>query len=147
MDRKERSLGHPPSALFAFWAKREWRVERTLEDRRRGERWAFRGVASFAPGEARWVYEERGRLVGPRGANSASRRYLYQARGSDVDVYFEDGRFFHSLSAEQFPDFSFDHRCGRDLYRGALRINTRDWVLGWTVTGPQKDLRISTTYF
>ncbi len=117
-----------------------WRLTRTLEDRRAGQRGRLDGRAVFAPAGAGLVYRERGVLCLGAFTGPAERvyRYRFPAPGR-AEVVFEDGRPFHDLDLSH-GRWSVAHRCRDDLYRGSFEIEGRDrWTAVWRVLGPRKD--------
>jgi len=137
--------------LKAFLQGR-WRLTRTLEDRRAGQRGRFDGQAVFAPAGAGLVYRERGvlRLGAFTGPGERVYRYGFPGPGraprgapgrapGRAEIAFEDGRPFHDLDLSQ-GRWSVAHRCRDDLYRGSFEVEDHDrWTAVWHVSGPRKD--------
>jgi hypothetical protein len=125
-----------------------WRIERRIEDVRDGRTGRLEGTARFEPAPDGLAYREDGTLAFAGGAPMpATRRYLWRDGGSGtVDVFFEDGRFFHRFDAEE-PAPASSHDCPPDLYH--VRYDFRPWPrwqAEWRVTGPRKDYSTVTTY-
>jgi Family of unknown function (DUF6314) len=119
-----------------------WEIARDIVDRRTSASGAFRGTAEFVPDEAgvRWI--EDGELTWAGHRMSAGRR-LRMVPGAEgrIDVFFDDGRYFHAL------DVAFKHDCAPDTYVGRLVIGSRDgFTLTWDVEGPATSIRISSSY-
>ncbi len=124
-----------------------WRLSRTMEDRRAGQRGRLDGQAVFAPAGAGLVYRERGMLRLGAFTGPAERVYRYGfARPQRAEVAFEDGSLFHSLELSE-AGWRVEHRCRNDLYRGLFRLAAPGaWEAVWLVTGPRKDHRLVTRY-
>jgi hypothetical protein len=129
-----------------------WRIEREIEDVRAGRTGRFTGEAVFegAPeaGADGLLYVETGTLVLEGAAPmAASRRYHWKGGGAGaIDVFFEDGRFFHRIDAEE-PTPGAVHACDPDLYR--VRYDFRGWprwLAEWRVSGPRKDYAMVSRY-
>ncbi len=125
-----------------------WRLSRTIEDRRAGQRGRLDGQAVFAPQGEGLVYRERGvlRLGACTGPAERVYRYGFPAPAcapgrapARAEVAFQDGRPFHDLDLSH-GRWSVVHRCRDDLYRGSFEIEDRDrWTALWRVSGPRKD--------
>lgn len=123
-----------------------WQVRREIEDARAGTAARFEGEAVLTPDDAGLVYEESGTLILPgQVPMAATRRYLWQAVGADIALFFEDGRPFHVIAPEAQPEDH--HDCPPDSYD--VRYDFRSWpvwVARWRVTGPRKDYVSVTEY-
>ena len=115
-----------------------WTLSRRIEDRRNAQMGTMEGVSVWKPSALGLVQEETGEMVlGEGRPMQATRRYLWQAQDGGLDVYFDDGRFFHRV-----PDAgrAARHDCDPDVY--VVRYDWT-WPLGfqttWVVTGPRKD--------
>ncbi|MCZ9342306.1 DUF6314 family protein, partial [Streptomyces sp. TRM76130] len=63
-----------------------------------------------------------------------------------AEVRFADGRFFHDLDLTTGRHVT-GHPCAADLYRGEFTVRDRDrWRTVWQVTGPAKNLLLTTEY-
>ena len=124
-----------------------WRLSRTIEDRRAGQRGRLDGQAVFAPQGEGLVYRERGLLRLGAFEDPAERVYRYGfSRPQRAEVAFEDGSPFHSLELSE-SGWWVEHRCRNDLYRGLFRLAAPGaWEAVWLVTGPRKDHRLVTRY-
>ncbi len=61
-------------------------------------------------------------------------------------VFFADGRFFHRAEIEA-GRARVAHDCAPDAYQGRYRFLGPDrWRLSWGITGPRKDLAISSVF-
>ncbi|MCO8145383.1 DUF6314 family protein [Rhodovulum tesquicola] len=124
----------------------EWRLDRVIEDARAGHAARFEGRAVFAPGKAGLVQAETGRLHLPGHAPmTAERRYLWRQGASGIEVFFEDGRFFHAIAPG--PHAQALHDCPPDRYEvGYDFARWPDWSSLWRVTGPRKDYAMRSVY-
>ena len=118
-----------------------WRVLRDIAHAD-GTHAVFEGHATFAPETDGLDYAETGLLrIAGGPALSAAQRYRWDA---DLNVYFEDGRFFHTV-----PPRGGDtaHWCDPDQYDG--RYAFEEWprfTVQWRVVGPRKDYTMTTRY-
>jgi hypothetical protein len=61
-------------------------------------------------------------------------------------VSFSDGRFFHRAEVDA-GRACVAHDCAPDTYQGRYRFLGPDrWCLSWRITGPRKDLAISSVF-
>jgi hypothetical protein len=100
----------------------------------------------FSPWKDCWLATETGVLSNPHSIFPFSRQYVYELDGSEIIVRFQDGRWFHTIDCQSFPNVDFVHHCGNDLYKGSVAISESSWEQKWQITGPKKNLRIR-TYF
>ena len=136
----------PVADLRAFLIGR-WRIERRIDDRRRGERGRFAGTGTYTPDGDGLLYEEIGQftLPGHRGEAEQRHRYHFPTAGRAL-VHFRDGGFFHDLDLTA-GTWQADHPCGEDLYAGSFRAGGPDrWTQIWTVSGPRKALVLTTDF-
>jgi hypothetical protein len=77
----------------------------------------------------------------------ARREYRFVIESDHVfSVFFADGRFFHRAEIAA-GIASATHDCAPDIYRGRYRFLAPDrWSLSWRITGPRKNLVISTVF-
>lgn len=125
----------------------EWRIERVITDLK-GPDGAFAGFARFEAGGADALdYVEEGTLSLPDTAMKATRRYRWLIPAAlTAEVYFDDGRFFHSIRV-QAGQAQTRHFCAPDTYSVAYAFTGKDrWTQQWRVSGPRKDY-ISDTVF
>ncbi|MBL3570439.1 hypothetical protein BV509_06950 [Rhodovulum sulfidophilum] len=123
-----------------------WLLTRRIDDRLTGQVLRLTGRAVFAPDDAGLVYDETGRLELPGQAPAvATRRYLWRAGVAGIEVFFEDGRFFHALGPGDRPEAR--HDCAPDLYR--VRYDFAAWPCWssrWDVHGPRKNYAMESEY-
>ena len=110
-----------------------WRIQRHILPNS-GARGLFEGEAEWRPSKGGLAYIETGTLT-LSGAvpMQAERRYHW---ASDLSVYFQDGRFFHTVPA---GGGETRHWCDPDLY--TVNYDFTDWpgfTVRWHVRGPRK---------
>lgn len=125
-----------------------WDVHRTLRDLDSGATGTFTGTTDFSANhDGGLLHKEQGMLVWDHADPVRAVRNLIWRPGaapSCMNVFFADGRPFHSLELVTGED-SADHWCPPDLYRGTFRIeDPARWSYSWRVTGPHKDLELKT---
>jgi Family of unknown function (DUF6314) len=123
-----------------------WTVQRDLLDRATGTRGTFSGVVHFVPGDDDGLtLREEGTMRWPAFTGPATREYVLKstARPDTLDVFFPDGRPFHSMSFT--PAANLDqHWCDPDTYRVAYTFgDANSFSYSWDVTGPRKDLLLT----
>jgi hypothetical protein len=123
----------------------DWRLERTVHDRRDGARYDVTGTTRLTLVEddhVRWT--ESGTMSGPTGEVPVSRT-LDVVRGASGAwaVRFGDGREFHPWLVGS----AFVHDCAPDVYRGSIDVedDRGSWTVVWEASGPQKDYRMVST--
>ncbi|MFY0691971.1 MAG: trigger factor [Paracoccaceae bacterium] len=133
-------------ALDAFGGT--WTLEREIEDYRSGATGGLTGQAVFAPdAHGAMLYEEDGTLrLGAQPPMRATRRYSWASGADGITVFFEDGRLFHTIAADQArPEAR--HDCAPDLYLVSYDFSRWPaWSATWRVTGPAKDYRMVSRY-
>ncbi|NUP74085.1 MAG: hypothetical protein HOQ07_05470 [Sinomonas sp.] len=138
-----------------------WAVERDLLDRASGARGTFAGVVVFEETDdgAALRQREEGTVRWGTHEGPATREYVWRpSRSPDaMDVFFPDGRFFHTVRLRQpsgsgsgthsgtAPDWQAEHWCDPDDYRVTYTAAGPDELrYTWDVTGPTKDLLLTT---
>lgn len=114
-----------------------WQIARQITQAD-GGRARFDGIAEWAPDGA---YVERGQLDMGTAQFTAERRYRWTEA---LDVFFDDGRFFHSV-----PRCGGDaaHWCDPDQYDVHYDFSRwPEWTARWQVKGPRKDYVMVSTY-
>lgn len=125
-----------------------WRLERQIEDRKSGIEGHLQGQATMTATEPGVLeYEEKGELVyGEQAPMAAERRYTWRAGEGEINVFFEDGRPFHTIALDRLmPDDN--HHCDPDFYH--VSYDFTDWPVWraiWRVVGPKKNYRMVSTY-
>ncbi|WP_181037516.1 DUF6314 family protein [Arthrobacter sp. ZGTC412] len=125
-----------------------WTVQRDLLDRANGTHGTFSGVVQFVPADdGGLALREEGTMRWPAFTGPASREYLLRPteRADALDVFFTDGRPFHTMSFT--PEANLDqHWCDPDTYRVAYNYGDADrFTYSWDVKGPQKNLLLTST--
>lgn len=118
-----------------------WTIDRGIRHRD-GIQGTFRGEAVWTPDDDGLAYLERGTLCLPHSPPmQAERRYRW---GTDLQVWFEDGRFFHQVPPAGGHTM---HVCDPDTY--SVDYDFSDWPLfrtRWSVQGPRKDYVMVSTF-
>lgn len=125
----------------------EWRLSRRFVSLDTELTGTAAGVASFRPQPEGLTYHETVDVNYAGRVGPASRTYHYRLTALGcARVHFVDGRFFHTFDLRE-GRWRVEHLCGDDVYRGGFRVlNTGFWIARWRVSGPRKNLRISTLY-
>lgn len=118
-----------------------WQIARDVFHRS-GELARMTGRAEFVPDGEGLAYREEGEMrIGDGPPLTAKRRYLWRP---GLDVWFDDGRFFHSVPPSGGTAMHF---CDPDSYAVTYDFSRwPDWTTHWTVHGPRKDYRMTTLY-
>ncbi|MBT9384230.1 hypothetical protein KM176_10215 [Pseudooceanicola sp. CBS1P-1] len=127
----------------------DWRIDRRIEDRRGGQSGRFRGTARLErTPEGHWLWQEDGFMqLGPALPVRATRRYLWAPEGPRIQVFFDDGRFFHAFDPRGVQSAA-DHQCLRDHYAVSYAFDAWPaWQARWQVRGPMKDYCLISDYF
>ncbi|MBG0739693.1 hypothetical protein IV500_09870 [Paeniglutamicibacter antarcticus] len=143
----------PVADLCAYLAG-SWRVERTLVDRSSGSRGRFDGTVLFVPGDFEpdgggLRQREHGTISWPTYTGKATREYLLQAttEPAALDIYFPAGRFFHTLNLSA-GTWTTVHGCAPDTYTVTYHVvSARRLDYEWDVSGPDKNLLLTTSLF
>ena len=122
-------------------------MERRIHDTKNREIGRLRGRAEFTPGHGDIGFVERGVLVLAHARMEAWRDYRFVIDDDHAfSVFFSDGRLFHRARIIA-GTASVSHDCAPDTYCGRYRFPHPDrWSLSWRITGPRKDLVISTVF-
>ncbi|MCY0904815.1 DUF6314 family protein [Arthrobacter sp. H14-L1] len=126
-----------------------WRVKRTLLDRSSGTRGCFDGTVLFESEDGGLGQRERGTISWPTHTGPATRDYLLRpaAEPAALDIYFPDGRFFHTLNLSA-GEWTTLHSCAPDTYYVTYHVvSTTRLDYEWTVIGPDKNLLLTTSLF
>lgn len=114
-----------------------WRLSREIVHGD-GTRARFGGVAEWS---ADGAYVERGTLDMGTARFAAERRYRWT---EDLEVYFDDGRFFHTVPR---TGGQTSHWCDPDQYDVTYDFSAwPEWAARWQVRGPRKDYVMTSTY-
>jgi hypothetical protein len=134
-------------ADLASYLAGAWTVARTATDRRAGTVHRMTGTARYTPGDDGIAYVETIQWTVNGQTFDAHRAYTLVPTGPwRAEVYFTDGRFFHALDLRT-GRAEVAHACPPDHYAGWYALHDRDTHrTGWTITGPRKDIAITTRY-
>lgn len=127
-----------------FLVNKTWKVRRRIRDPQSES--SFLGEASFIKEKSIWIYRETGDLQYRGQILPVKRNYLYVFCEDILAVQFSDSRPFYTISHQKLPSASYQHICGADTYSGHISIGDLSWKTKWNIVGPQKNLRISTSY-
>ncbi|MGN6333357.1 MAG: DUF6314 family protein [Motilibacteraceae bacterium] len=118
----------------------EWRLDRTVLDRRSGLRGCVHGSLVVTDEGERLRWAERGTLRWDGREVPVERTYLLVpgSSGGVPEVLFADGRPFHPWR----PGEWVEHPCAEDLYRGLVTGHRERVRLVWEARGPAKDQRL-----
>ena len=131
--------GTPPE-LSAF--EGTWRLARVICGANGLETARLDGQALFTPKGLGLKLTETGVLTTGGTSVEARRTYFWRQSPDGIEVLFDDGRPFHTISA-----LDVHHDCAPDTYRGTYDFsNWPDWSLTWRVTGPRKDYVSTSRY-
>ena len=118
-----------------------WQVSRHIQEAT-GATARFEGFAQWSWAEGGLAYLEDGHMTVEGHAPMQAQRSYFWA--DDLSVFFDDGRFFHTVPA---LGGSVRHWCSPDDYH--LRYAFQDWPnfqVFWRVKGPRKDYSATTKY-
>jgi hypothetical protein len=114
-----------------------WKLERDISPVAR-----FLGYAEWRAEDGLMHYIEKGNLeIAGQTPMVAERRYCWDA---DLNIYFDDGRFFH-----QVPALGGDaaHWCDPDQYDATYDFtHWPQWSCTWRVSGPLKNYTLHSQY-
>lgn len=122
-----------------------WSLTRRIIDHRAGSTGMFEGTATFTRDDGGLAYCEVGSLHLPNHPPfHAERRYRWREVGTHFEIDFDDGRFFHSFSADA-PNAI--HWCDPDTYNVSYAFDVWPrWQSTWDVSGPKKAYKMVSDY-
>lgn len=122
-----------------------WSVVRGIKDQRAGLDGTFEGEAVWSADGDGLIQTEAGVLhYGTAPPMQATRRYLWRAQGTDLKLFFDDGRPFHTVPVAGQEAL---HDCPPDTYRVRYSFDGPDaFTTVWHVTGPRKDAVLTTQF-
>ncbi len=134
-----------PRALSDFEGR--WSLTRTIRDARAGQTLSAEGTALLSRSNDGLTYDEDVILRIPGQAEmKGTRRYLWRESVDHIAIYFDDGRYFHTLSLG-LSQFSDHHDCAPDSYDASYDFsNWPRWNVRWVVSGPRKSYEMDTEY-
>ena len=128
------------SRILSDFAGR-WKIERDIKPAS-GPAARFLGHAEWTAEDGLMHYIEKGNLeIAGQTPMVAGRRYSWDA---DLNIYFDDGRFFH-----QVPALGGDaaHWCDPDQYDATYDFtHWPQWSCTWRVRGPRKNYTLHSQY-
>ncbi|MBG6224631.1 hypothetical protein IWX63_001190 [Arthrobacter sp. CAN_A2] len=122
-----------------------WTTERTMLDRAGSATGTFTGTTTFTPdgGGLRW--DEEGTACWSSYRGPAFRSYRVDVEDARVVVTFPDGRVLCRLDLGR-GHARDEHPCSPDTYRVDFTVTRPGSIeYSWDVTGPAKDLLLTTT--
>ena len=123
----------------------DWQLQRRI-DHRMGDVNTLVGQATFTRSGARLIQEETGLLRTETGAFEARQRYVWEADGATLNVYFADMRPFHSVPL-QTAHHRTAHLCPPDRYEVTYDFSAWPrWTSLWQVEGPRKAYEMTSHY-
>ncbi len=118
----------------------EWALSRQIVQAG-GSEGHFQGRAVWRPEGPGALYCEEGELRLPQGTFRAERRYRWDV---ELNVFFEDGRYFHAVPA---AGGQTGHWCDPDQYDVCYDFQDwPEWTCKWQVSGPRKDYSMLSRY-
>lgn len=118
-----------------------WQLDREIVQAN-DTRAVFNGTAVWCTCTEGLIYHEIGQLKMPQALPmQAERRYAWWP---DLEVHFEDGRFFHKVPAN---GGEATHWCDPDTYKASYDFT--DWprfTVVWKVSGPKKSYLMKSRY-
>ena len=129
--------------LNRVYFDRQWQLSRQIVNHQDNSTASLTGQADFSGQGGKLLFTEHGTLEMPHGTFPATCRTLWQFHPTQIDVFFEDGRFFHMFSATQ-P--CARHLCGDDVYDVDYDFTAQGWQSLWRVSGPQKNYEMTSHY-
>ncbi len=120
-----------------------WTLTRDIINHHDGTAASLTGHADFLNEEGGLFFTESGTLKLPHGAFPATRRTRWHFNLSGIEMFFEDGRFFHGFSDTHR---AARHLCGNDIYDVTYEFAPDVWTSRWRVTGPQKNYEMTSHY-
>jgi hypothetical protein len=125
-----------------------WHVSREIDDSHSAAKGQFTGHARLWQSLDGLAYHEEGVLIlGESAPLKAERRYFWQLQTPlRIDVFFEDGRYFHSFNPNE-KQWQAEHICTPDNYVVTYDfVDSSHWRSIWDVRGPKKSYRMVSNY-
>jgi len=135
-----------PSEVLDFCG--QWKLDREITDQKNGQKGVLNGKAEFEPVGQSVQYIEFGSLTyGGQPKIPASRRYLWSGHSGGINVFFDNGIFFHHVHLGLSRTEAV-HICAEDIYKAFYDFTTWPvWSTTWNVSGPRKHYTMRSTYF
>ncbi len=126
----------------------QWTLKRTIADKLSELPATMAGEAFFqiTPTPNTYKYSEKGMLTVGTYKGPFSKTYIVKLVNlHQLDFYFDEKSFFHTLYLKE-PGI-ITHQCEEDTYQGIYSFDLpTQWTIEWLVKGPNKNLKIKTTY-
>lgn len=150
MQKETATVNDAKASTPAFIASLEhfagkWRLNREITSGS-GDAFVFAGRANFTWQQSGLVYNESGEVTLPNNKTMQSERTYFWRQGpaNQLEVYFDDQRYFHSFSGT--TPYA-EHRCGDDHYKVRYTFGRWPfWTSVWQVSGPRKDYTMVSRY-
>lgn len=122
-----------------------WRIDRRIANAL-GADAVFSGTALFEAGKGGLVMRESGEIrIAGQAPMRATRDYIWRDGAAGIEVFFDDGRFFHRIGGGVQPEDS--HDCAPDVYQVAYDFAPWPrWSSLWQVSGPNKDYSMESLF-
>ncbi len=122
-----------------------WQLERSISDNMSKTSTQFIGRAELTRDALGLSYAEKGILTVGDITIPAERKYLWRRTTGAIEVFFDDGRPFHSF--EPKVSCVAEHWCDPDHYKVVYDFHKWPvWQTVWTVIGPRKNYVMSSYY-
>ena len=127
----------------------QWSLKRTIADELSELPTSMLGQAYFTPTPKSNVYKyfEKGILTVGTYKGPFDKTYIVKLVDTyTLDFYFDDQKFFHTLNLRE-PGVPVTHQYNEDTYQATYTFNLpNQWAVTWVIKGPNKNLKIKTTY-
>ncbi|MGW7536202.1 DUF6314 family protein [Amycolatopsis sp. NPDC054798] len=140
------AVAFPINDLTGYFSG-EWQLVREIVDVDGAAMGEASGRATFTSDDGVLVYHESGELqLGAHRGPFVRTLHYRPSGGPRAAVHFDHGGFFHDLDLAT-GEWTAEHPCAADWYRGAYRVlDDRRWEQEWVVTGPAKDHVITSRF-
>ncbi len=119
-----------------------WKINREIVDHKAKSVGVFKGKVHLAQHEDQQaIWHERGVLSISGAALQSERKFIWMQIDNDIQVSFEDGRYFHTLLSPQVGRvLKAEHQCPPDHYQVEYDLSHwPHWRSVWQSKGPRKD--------
>lgn len=141
-----------PSDFFTYMVG-TWHLERTISVTGNNTNSLFTGLAHIRPTDVRgtYSYHEEGSFVGEQVPLQGYRDYLYKVKDETLAITFADphrlGQLYVTLNFSMGLIAQDTYLCEDDIYGHIFEIIHGDhFMTETTVSGPEKDYRLTTHY-
>ncbi len=124
-----------------------WLLTRKILDNKAGQIVQADGRADLMPDANGLTYSEEVTVRVPgQPPMKGTRRYLWRSDADRISIYFDDGRYFHTLKLGETRVIDH-HDCAPDSYDADYDFSGWPiWTVRWTVSGPRKSYEMETKY-